>query len=189
MILKDINISSPIEGKIAWAEECQLQLRERLLENKTINGLLKNLRKAIHASHIEMNEAGIVDLCKECEEDEGGSCCGTGMEDKYDGQLLLINLLLGVELPKIRNEPQDCYFLRKTGCLLMARHVICINYLCKKITERIEPQKIMTMREKEGEEINFVFLLHEQINRELRMQGIKRGSTTEKDPPQDSTIL
>jgi len=45
-----------------------------------------------------MLRTGIVDLCRECEEKEGGSCCGAGLENHYSGMLLLINRLLGVAL-------------------------------------------------------------------------------------------
>jgi len=50
----------------------------------------------------------------------------------------------------------------------MARHVICINYLCKKITDLIDPHTIMDLREKESEEVNTLFMLHENIKTVLR---------------------
>ena len=101
-------------------------------------------------------------------QNEGGSCCGYGLENRYDGWLLLINLFMDVELPKTRRDPKSCFFLGEKGCLLEVRHVICINYICKKISRQIEPSKISVLREQEGLEINFVFLLHEQIKRVLR---------------------
>ena len=163
MRIVDVSISSPIEEKIAWAEACYQELGAQLLVKKTIFEYLGRLKKAIRASHTEMAETGIVDLCKECEQDEGGSCCGAGMENRYDGRLLLINKLLGMELPKKRSDSRSCYFLGEEGCLLQSRHVICINYICKKITDRIDPQKINALREKEGEEVDVLFLLNEQI--------------------------
>ena len=50
----------------------------------------------------------------------------------------------------------------------MARHVICINYLCKKITNLINSRVIMELREKESEEVNTLFILHENIKTVLR---------------------
>jgi hypothetical protein len=165
---KEISISSPIKDKIAWAEACHQRVGRQLLEDRTIIDLLAKLRKAIHASHAEMMKTGIVDLCKECEEEEGGSCCGAGMENRYDGRLILINLLLEVSIPKTRSDPKSCFFLGDHGCVLQARHVICINYICRKITDRVEPEKISALREKEGQEVNLLFLLHEQIKRTLK---------------------
>jgi len=116
-----------------------------------------------------MTAAGIVDLCSECERNEGGSCCGNGLENNYNGWLLLINLLLNVTLPKKRHDPKSCFFLGKTGCTLLARHVICVNYICKKITDRIDPQAIKALRKKEGEELNTLFLLHENVKKICRI--------------------
>ncbi len=156
-------LSSPIEEKIAWAENCYEKYGRRLFEDRTITDLLARLQRAIQGSRKEMTAAGIVDLCRECELNEGGSCCGAGLENKYDGWLLLINLLLNVRLPEKRHDPKSCFFLGNTGCMLQARHVICVNYVCKKITDRIDPEAIKALREKEGEELNALFLLHERI--------------------------
>lgn len=156
-------LSSPIEEKIAWAENCYEKYGRRLFEDRTITDLLARLQRDIQGSRKEMTAAGIVDLCRECELNEGGSCCGAGLENKYDGWLLLINLLLNVRLPEKRHDPKSCFFLGNTGCMLQARHVICVNYVCKKITDRIDPEAIKALREKEGEELNALFLLHERI--------------------------
>jgi len=171
MIEKNISISSPIEEKIVWAEACYQDSGEQILADRTVVALLDKIKRAIQASHEEMMHTGMVALCKECEMEEGGSCCGAGMEDKYDGRLLLINLLLGISLPKARRDPKSCFFLGEKGCLLQARHVICINYVCRKITDQINSKKIHALNEKEGEEINLLFLLHEQVKKALKGQG------------------
>ena len=165
---KDISISSPIEEKIAWAEACYQKSGTQLLGDKTVANLLDRTERAIHASHAEMKKTGIIALCEECEQEEGGSCCGAGMENRYDGRLILINLLLDVNIPQTRRDSKSCYFLGEEGCLLQARHVICINYICRKITDRIDPIKINALREKEGEEVNLLFLLHEHVKKSLK---------------------
>jgi hypothetical protein len=165
MHIKKVTLSSPIEEKIAVAEAYYLRARGQFLEDTSIVDLLNKLKKAIHASHSEMTVAGIDKICRECEQEEGGSCCGAGLENKYDWELLLINLLLDVNLPKKRHDPKGCYFLGEKGCLLQARHVICINYVCKKITDLIDSRKLNTLREKEGEELKSLFLLHERIKK------------------------
>ena len=50
----------------------------------------------------------------------------------------------------------------------MARHVICINYLCTKIADLIKPHTIIKLREREGEELNTLFLLQERLKKVLR---------------------
>ena len=158
-------LSSPIEDKISWAEDFYKRFGSEFFTDRTIVDLLDRLKREVQNTREEMNAAGIDDICRECEQNEGGSCCGSGIENKYDGWLLLISLLLNVRLPKKRYDPKGCFFLGKTGCVLPARHVICVNYLCKKLTDRIDPRIIKSLRTKEGEELNTLFLLHEKVKK------------------------
>lgn len=168
MDINEVSLSSPIDKKIAWAEYCYFVFRGKIFQDKTIVGYLSRLKHAIHASHKQMADTDIVQICRMCERDEGGSCCGAGLENKYDGWLLLSNLLLGAQLPKKRYDPRSCFFLGKKGCLLKARHVICVNYICKKITDQIEPHKLSALREKEGDELDTLFHLNERLKHVLR---------------------
>ena len=165
MSLNNAALSNSIEVKIAWSRNCYQKFGRQLLQDNAVIGLLSGLKSAINASHKEMGKTGIVDICRDCEENDGGSCCGAGMEAVYDGWLLLTNLLLGARLPDERGDLSSCFFLRKTGCMLPARHVICVNYLCRKITDLVDPEKIKSLRDKEGEELNILFLLNERVKR------------------------
>ncbi|MDB9822713.1 hypothetical protein OAC89_03350 [Deltaproteobacteria bacterium] len=168
MTFKEISIDSRIEEKLRWSESCYRTKRSLLLGDEKITELLYKFKKAAGVSHKSMGEVGVLKECRECEEREGGSCCGAGLENKYSGVLLLINLLLEQKFPTHRQDPQGCFFLKKTGCSLLARHVICVNYLCKKITERINSKKIAILREKEGIELEILFLLNERIKEVLK---------------------
>jgi len=168
MIPDGISVDSPIEDKIAWAESRLVRHRFRLLKDALIATLLERFAGAAEASRRQMVDTGIVEVCRDCDLKEGGSCCGRGIEDRYTGLLLLINLLLGCRLPGTRHDPSGCYFLGERGCVLKARHVICINYLCKKITDRFPPERLAPLREREGEEINLLFLLTERVREALR---------------------
>ncbi len=167
----EISLASPIDVKIAWAEKRYHEVMGELLGDPEIAELLDRLKGAIYASHKEMAEAGVVKACRDCEEREGGSCCGAGLENRYDVSLLLINLLLGVKLPRQGHDPSSCFFLGAQGCLLLARHVICVNYLCKKITEHIDAEKIAALQEKEGVELERLFLLNERIKEIIKACG------------------
>ena len=167
MAIKEVPIESPIEVKLSWAENCCRELRDELLGDEKIAEILRSFKESFQNSHKEMITAGVADECKDCEQREGGSCCGAGLENRYNGVLLLINLLLDVKIPKKRYDPSSCFFLGQKGCQLVARHVICVNYLCKKITDRIDPQKIVLLREKEGVELEHLFFLHERIKEKL----------------------
>lgn len=165
MAIKEIPLESPIEEKIAWAEDCYKKIGDQLLGDERVADLLAQLKEAIHASHMEMAKVGIVDECRDCEQMDGGSCCGIGLEKKFNGTIILINLLLGLKFPGKRKDPSSCFFLGERGCLLLVRHVICVNYICKKIEDHIDPQKIAVLREKEGVELELLFLLNERIKK------------------------
>ncbi len=94
------------------------------------------------ASMQAMRALRVVQACKWCEEQEGGSCCGAGIENRYDPLQLLINLLLDVSLPDRQKYPDSCYFLETDGCCLKARHVLCVNYLCKKLQENLSKDEL-----------------------------------------------
>jgi hypothetical protein len=164
----EIPLSGRIEDKIAWAQHRYKDFKKQLIHDKTIVTYLNNLECSIWAAHKEMKKVGILELCRGCEKNEGGSCCGKGLENKYDGWLLLINLLLNVPLPTSRHDPRSCFFLGENGCLLLARHVICVNYLCTTVTKHISPYKLSILREKEGAELEILFLLQERLKRVLR---------------------
>jgi len=163
----DNPVSRSVEEKIAWAETCYEEKRGLFLRDERTATLLSRLKEAVRASRTAMAVAGVSDECRTCEEREGGSCCGAGLENKYEGTLFLINLLLGTRLPKRRFDSSSCLFLGPDGCLLIARQVICVNYLCKKIEDRIDPFKIAVLREKEGVELECLFLLKEHIREKL----------------------
>ena len=153
--------------KIKTAEAYYLKEKEIFFSDRRLMGLLQDLEIAIRDSRQTMEEIGLTPLCRDCEEKEGGSCCGKGLENKYSETLLLINLLLDISLPKTRYDQKSCFFLGNKGCLLAARHVICVNYLCAKIKNSINPDKILVLREKEGIELDLLFLINERVKKLL----------------------
>jgi hypothetical protein len=163
MRIQPISLDSPIKAKIAWARDCLRALEGRLLGDETIARLCRELKEAIRDSHSAMIQLGIADECRICEETRGGSCCGIGLENYYSGTLLLINLLMGVDVPVERLDPKSCFFLGNKGCLLVVRDVICINYLCEEITSHFPSQGIAGLREREGVEVRLLFDLNERI--------------------------
>ncbi len=168
MAYMEISAGSRIQEKIEWADTCFNKYKKILLEDKKSSQLLDDFEKASSESFKEMHEIGLVNQCRQCEEEEGGGCCGAGIENRYSGTLLLINRLMGVKLPSDRPDSKSCFFLGPKGCTLRARHVICINYICKKITDNIPEKNINHLRNKEGLEIEILFILNERIKTILR---------------------
>ena len=166
--LMRIPLSGTVEEKVAWAREVHLSLGEKLCADAEVSIRLPRLRNEIERSRSAMKSGGLIAACRTCEETEVGSCCGAGIERKYDGYLLLVNLMLGADLPEKRFDPKGCFFLGAEGCCLTARHVICINYLCKKITDQVDWEALSLLREAEGAELDTLFFLHERIKKLIR---------------------
>lgn len=126
---------------------------------------LDRLRREAAASGEAMYEFGVVAACRQCDEKEGGSCCGAGIENHYTPLLLLLNLLLDVELPQKRRWADSCFFLREGGCALTARHILCINYLCLRLQQDLSLEKLIKLQTITGREMETVFRLHEELRR------------------------
>ena len=161
-------LSSPIRVKIGWAKDYCATSGDKLSHDPDVAHLVNNLKKAILESRSAMSEAGLLSICRKCEMEEGGSCCGSGLEKRYSAGLLLINLLLGTSLPTTRYDENSCYFLGEEGCLLKARHAICVSYICSKISHQLNPTFLSALREKEGVELEALFRLNERIKQLLR---------------------
>lgn len=155
---------APIEEKIAWAKAWWVKTRDQVLAEEETTRLGNRLKAAIRRSRRTMAESGILEACGDCEQN-GGSCCGAGLENHYTDLLLLINLLLGVEIPSKRLDSRSCLFLGEQGCRLLARHVLCINYLCHGITSRLDPSRVAALRADEGAEIHLLFRLNERFHK------------------------
>ncbi|MFP3870608.1 MAG: hypothetical protein ACLFVT_06995 [Syntrophobacteria bacterium] len=159
---------STIQEKIQKAHRLYAAWGESLRRDPSIEPLLQRLRRNIEATCQTMLALGVVAQCKHCEEEEGGSCCGSGIENRYDPLLLLINLLLGVSLPAQPEHQNSCFFLGQNGCILMARHVLCVNYLCAKIQQKLSRDELIRLQTSAGQELDTEFLLYEAIKKKLR---------------------
>lgn len=164
----DSSTSRTIEQKIAQAHKRLEVCGSSLKEDPSIQALLRKLRNCIENTNQSMFTLGVVAECKNCEEKEGGSCCGVGIENKYDIVLLLINLLLGCAVENHEPVGNSCYFLGKNGCKLTARHVLCVNYICDKLRKKLTREELLALQTCAGEELDTLFILHESIKKRLR---------------------
>ncbi len=150
----------PFYKKVVIAKNIFKEIKSRGVPAE-IGRLLIDLRNFIIEADTERTLTGMSKICAECGR-QGKACCGKGVEFKYSKELLLINLLLGVEIPEHHQINEMCYFLTDTGCSLIARDVFCINFICDRIRENILHDRLKRLRELEGRQINLQFRI-EQI--------------------------
>jgi hypothetical protein len=155
-----------LEERISLARQLFASRGEALKSDSRIGGLLSILRENLEASREAMVTLGIVAACARCDEiSPEGSCCSRGLENKYDSILLLINLMLGSDLPDARSRSDSCHFLGPRGCLLAARNMLCIDYLCPAVEQELGVERLMKIQSVSGAEIETIFLLGEEIKR------------------------
>jgi len=135
-----------------------------LRQDRTVQILLENYRKAIAATSEAMGREGVLNACAQCAQGPSGSCCFEGVEDWYDPVLLLINLLLDVPLPSRREIPGACFFVGRKGCKLSGRYAFCVNFLCPKLTDAAKSVKLLRAT---GEELLSGWELEKEIRRRI----------------------
>ncbi len=161
-----------ISEKISIARRLYGNWGDELKRDPEISARIEELLVLIKASSELSLRSGVSGECKVCEEEDGGSCCGAGIENRYSPELLLINLLLGATLPESAEFPRSCHFLGECGCVLRAREILCINYMCLKLQKTIPREMLFELQEANGVEMDLIFLLHERIGGFVRKKGI-----------------
>ncbi|WP_067618305.1 hypothetical protein [Dissulfuribacter thermophilus] len=157
----------PIEEKIRCAKGIYEELSLSLSEAPDIVNLLRQYDEAIEATWNRMNDVGVTRICTVCATQDGGSCCGSGIEKRFDVTLLIINLMMGVSLPERPWDDTGCWFLGPRGCTIRARHTICVNYICKRLNASIAQSDLHTLQEAIAREVELGFFLEEKIKRML----------------------
>ena len=138
------------------------------MDDACITRSLQELEDAIEQSWALMRRLRVVEGCGRCDATkQGGGCCGAGIEEWYDEYVLLMNLMLGRDIPEERLDETGCLFLGPTGCRLMARFHFCINYLCHDIKERLSLQEMETLTAQNGREIYCGWVLENAIREKL----------------------
>lgn len=152
-----------IGERIAIARNLYSRWGAALQADPAIAAGIAELSGLIKASGELCIRSGVSNECRICEEEDGGSCCGAGIEDRYGPEMLVLNLLLGATLPESAKSCGSCHFLGEGGCLLHAREILCINYLCRKLQKTIAPEMLLALQEANGAEMDLIFALHERI--------------------------
>ncbi len=162
-----------INEKISAARDLYEKWGEALRSDSDISAQLQELSARVDASSRFRLSSGVAQACTLCDREEGGSCCGAGIEDRYTPELLLMNLLLGTALPESRDSANSCYFLGNNGCILSARDILCLNYLCSRLQKAVDHEDLMQLQEVTGSEMELLFLLHNRIRNFIRREGEK----------------
>jgi hypothetical protein len=142
-----------MEQEIRQARALYSVFGQRLMKERGIAQGIQAYQAAISETYARMADLGIIEACTQCATTRAGSCCFHGVEEWYDHVVLLINLLLGVELPETREMPGGCLFLGIQGCKLVARNAFCVNYLCPGLIDSLAEGKKKDLLSVSGKEL------------------------------------
>lgn len=162
-----------IKEKIYEAKKIYEEKKHIFIDDN-IKDYLLNLKEYIRISCLERRASKVFQGCKECgilKKD----CCGSGIERRYTKELLLINILLGVRLPEEPIFKDKCYFLTDKGCVLLARDVFCVNYICKPLRDSIPLESLKRLQEAENKELEIIFKLEELLKPLINPSRNNRG--------------
>jgi len=156
------------QKEIKRAKDLFDQYKDGILQDEDCMILLSNYRVAIEKNLDTMRKSDMDKCCALCSENRMGGCCASGIENWYEHVLLLVNLLMGVDLGKTGEIGGCCMFLGSTGCILVARHSFCVNYMCEDLKNSLSPSSLKTLMTRAGEEISCGIRVEQVINRLLK---------------------
>ncbi|MDD3580304.1 MAG: hypothetical protein PHW74_04680 [Desulfobacca sp.] len=133
---------------------------------------LEHYQEAIRQTMTLNRQLGISAACALCATTGFGSCCFLGIEHQYDYIFLLINLLLGVELPKEREIQNKCWFVGPQGCKLIARHYYCQRFLCPELREQLGAAQCRQILEAVEAELYVGWELEQLVRLWLKVRGL-----------------
>jgi hypothetical protein len=159
------------EGEILAAKRLHADCGESMLADPALGSLIERYRQALRGTRAVMEAEGVHAACASCARRVQGGCCFCGVEEWYDPVLLLINLLLGVQIPLSRALEEGCLFVGSDGCMLAAKHSFCLNYLCPALKARLKEKADKRLLSVIGEELLRGWDLERGIHRWLCRHG------------------
>lgn len=162
-----LGVHHAMEHKLLWANRLYELSGPAILQVPAMASLVAAYDDAIARTWSAMWSLGVVSHCTDCAINDGGSCCGKGIEDHFDMPLLLINRLMGVELPVRRWDEHGCWFLGPQGCLIKARHTLCVNYICKRLQSSLSHEAVIALGQATVNETDAGFRLEEAVKKWL----------------------
>ncbi|MFP3867722.1 MAG: hypothetical protein ACLFUU_06135 [Desulfobacteraceae bacterium] len=164
-----------IRSEIRRANRLYERFGEAIRRDRRIGPCLDCYGQAIRQTRELNRRLGITAACTVCAREGPGSCCFPGVENQYDWGLLLVNRLLGVNLPESQEISGKCFFLGPWGCKLMARHYYCQRFLCPELQERLGPALCQQIRQTIEAELAVGWELEQSVSFWVKGKEEKKG--------------
>lgn len=140
-----------VEDKQQRAEDIYRQYGYSLLLKEDLAADLEVLKKYAELLNTQMEAMRMGEACVKCASNKGGGCCSLYMSGETDVIQLLMNLLVGVDVKKLRNDEVECCFLGRKGCLFLFKPMFCLNYNCRKIHDAVSSEDMYKLEKLTGQ--------------------------------------
>jgi len=159
-----------IQQEIERATYIYIRCGRTLLKDPDMVFLINRYRESIRNTQLIMKEVGVIEACSSCAGVKTSGCCFSGVEDWYDAYLLLINLLLGGEIPVKTDFQESCLFVGEYGCKLMARHSFCVNFLCPDLLKGFGSGQRQMLSKVAGNELQTGWELEKALRKRIKSE-------------------
>jgi hypothetical protein len=161
----ELNQDQRLKRQIGTARTLFEHCRNAFEQQPELLPLLSAYSAAIGGTQMLMRRLKVTAACTDCAKQGAGSCCFEGIESGYDSVLLLINLLMGCDIPDSREVPGSCFFVGERGCKLQARYYYCLHYLCPALQAALGPDAISELLSILGKELAAGWELERALHR------------------------
>ncbi len=163
----DYDPTSLILEKIKVAQELYEHWSDYFFKDEKFMDLLKRYEEAVLKSNKTMEKLGTFNECYICSVLEKKGCCKAGLENEVTINILLINMFLGVQIPKEREVPLRCFFVGPTGCKIFARPFLCRDYFCRRLLDKLGEKGYILVTQVLNEELTLLYEICSYIKKEL----------------------
>lgn len=124
-----------------WLNSCPRERKDFAKEVVVLKLASEDL--ALHMTALNLSA-----LCGGCAEKPGGGCCSLFMAGETDAIQLLLNMVAGIDVKRVRENGLECCFLGSRGCIFEFKPMFCLNYNChaiKQISSRENYEKLIQL--------------------------------------------
>jgi hypothetical protein len=148
-----LDFDHALAGNLAAARAAFARLGGRMAADPGLAGAAAACREQIEHTWEMFRGLGVAAACGACGAKRPGGCCFPEVALNHSREQLLANLLMGAELPEVKDIPDSCHFVGERGCKLLLRDSFCVNYFCPALHERLGPAAMAALAAQVGREV------------------------------------
>ena len=139
-----------VESRLAFGLLLFKEFGSILGENDAVSGTLALMRQQERALADHMTGLMLGRLCASCASTSGGGCCSGYMAGETDSLQILMNLMAGVAVARVNENPAGCCYLGAMGCIFAFKPMFCLNYNCHRIRETADGRPLRELERLAG---------------------------------------